>query len=150
MSDTEKPKDTNVLMPVWASMLSTSLKQTLVLSYLNKKFPGAIEEMAHEFNVLSNMLTIQPEVSEEVTKTLKGIPKTNLDNDPFRIISNEIMTDTVIQTLMLRYFVKSDPQMAAAMLEDFQLISQGLNLNDTVKARITASLSEFLPQQAEK
>jgi len=147
MSNTEKPEGTNVLMPVWASMLSTSLKQTLILSYLNKKFPGAIEEMSHEFNVLSNMLTIQPEVSEEVTKTLNGIPKMNLENDPFRIISNEIMTDTVIQTLMLRYFIKSDPKMAQAMLDDFQIILKGLELNETVKARITASLSEFLPKE---
>ncbi len=148
MSNKDKPEGTNILMPVWASMLSTSLKQTLILSYLNKKFPGAIEEMSHEFNVLSNMLTIQPEVSEEVTKTLKGIPKTNLENDPFRIISNEIMTDTVIQTLMLRYFIKSDPNMATAMLDDFQVILQGLDLNDTVKSRITASLSEFLPKES--
>jgi hypothetical protein len=142
----EKKKDEDVLMPVWASMLSVSLKQTLILSYLNKKFPGSIQTMSQEFATLSGMLDIQPEVKEDVTKTLRGLPKTNEENNPFRIISNEIMADTVIQTLMLRYFVKSDPDMAQAMLEDFQLVLAELELNDTVKERVITSLSEFLPE----
>lgn len=141
----EKGKDEDTLTPVWASMLSASLKQTLILSYLNKKFPGAIQAMSQEFATLSSMLDIQPEVKEDVTKTLDGLPQTNEENNPFRIISNEVMADTVIQTLMLRYFMKSDPDMARAMLEDFQLILAELDLNDTVRERVTTSLSEFLP-----
>lgn len=144
MSEKEKADDT--LMPVWASMLSASLKQTLILSYLNKKFPGAIQAMLQEFDTLSAMLDIQPEVKEDVTKTLDGLPKMNAENNPFRIISNEIMADTVIQTLMLRYFIKSNPDMAQAMLEDFQLILAELDLNDPIKERVTTSLSEFLPE----
>ncbi|NLC23102.1 hypothetical protein NB640_09135 [Oxalobacter vibrioformis] len=144
MSEKEKADDT--LMPVWASMLSASLKQTLILSYLNKKFPGAIQAMLQEFDTLSDMLDIQPEVKEDITKTLDGLPKMSEENNPFRIISNEIMADTVIQTLILRYFMKSNPDMARAMLEDFQLILAELNLNDPVKERVTTSLSEFLPE----
>ena len=146
MSEADKPKGTNALAPVWESMLSASLKQTLILSYLNRKFPGAIEEMAHEFGVLSGMLSIPPDAGEEVKKTLEGMPKTNRENEPFRILSNEIMADTVIQTLLLRYLMKSDPEMAQAMLADFQAISGMLELNETVKTRVTTSLSEFLPQ----
>lgn len=144
MSEKEKVDDT--LIPVWSSMLSASLKQTLILSYLNKKFPGAIQTMMQEFDTLSNMLDIQPEVKEDVAKTLDGLPKMNEENNPFRIISNEIMADTVIQTLMLRYFMKSNPDMAQAMLEDFQLILAELDLSDPVKERVTTSLSEFLPE----
>jgi|GEM_PF-2480534 len=143
----EKEKNEDALTPVWASMLSANLKQTLILSYLNKKFPGAVQLMSHEFTTLTGMLDIQKGVREEVTKTLDGLPKTNEENDPFRIISNEIMADTVIQTLMLRYFMKSDPDMARAMLDDFQLILTELDLNDTIRERITTSLSEFLPEQ---
>ena len=141
-------KEDASLQPVWASMLATSLKQTLVMSYLNKKFPGSIQAMSEEFAIISKMLTVQPEVEEDIAKTLAGLPKTSEENDPFRIISNEIMTDTIIQTLMLRYFIKSHPDMAQAMLDDFQLILGELDLNDVVKERVTSSLSEFLPGQA--
>lgn len=146
----EKGESENALTPVWASMLSASLKQTLILSYLNKKFPGAIQTMSQEFVTLSDMLDIQPEVKEDVTKTLGGLPKTNEANNPFRIISNEIMADTVIQTLMLRYFMKSDPGMAQVMLEDFQLVLAELDLNDAVRERVTTSLSEFLPEPSDQ
>lgn len=146
MSETDKPKGTDALMPVWESMLSASLKQTLILSYLNRKFPGAIEEMAHEFGILSGMLSIPHDAGEEVKKTLEGMPKTNRENEPFRILSNEIMADTIIQTLLLRYLMTSNPEMAQAMLEDFQAISGTLELNETVKTRVTTSLLEFLPK----
>lgn len=141
----EKEKEAESLQPVWTSMLSASLRQTLILSYLNKKFPGAIQDMSHEFAILSNMIAIQPEVREDVAKTLDGMPKTNEEDNPFRIISNEIMTETVIQTLMLRYLIKSNPDMAKAMLEDFRLVLTELELNETVKERVASSLSEFLP-----
>lgn len=146
MSETDKPKGTNMLTPIWESMLSASLKQTLILSYLNKKFPGAIEEMAHEYSILSGMLAIPPDAGEEVKKTLEGMPKTNRENEPFRIISNEIMAGTVIQTLLLRYLIKSDTEMAQAMLADFQSVSGMLELNETVRTRVITALSEFLPQ----
>lgn len=134
----------DVLAPVWASMLSNSLKQTLVLSYLNKKFPGSIQEMTNEFGILSKMLSITPEVEQDINKTLTSLPVTKAENNPFRIISNEIMSDTLIQTLMLRYFIKLHPDMAKSMLEDFQLILPELDVNDTVKERVSSSLSEFL------
>ena len=142
----EKGKEDDRLLPVWASMLSASLKQTLILSYLNKKFPGAVQAMRQEFDTLAAMLDIQPEVREDVTKTLDGLPKMNEENNPFRIISNEIMADTVIQTLMLRYFIRSHPDMAKAMLEDFQAILDELDLSDAVRERVTTSLSEFLAE----
>lgn len=145
MSKTAALKEANALTPVWESMLSASLKQTLILSYLNRKFPGAIEEMAHEFGILSGMLSIPPDAGEEVKKTLEGMPKTNRENEPFRILSNEIMADAIIQTLLLRYLIKSDPEMAQAMLADFQTIAGSLELNETIITRVTASLSEFLP-----
>jgi len=138
-------QETSILESVWASMLSTNLKQTLILSYLNKKFPGSIQEMEDEFAIISRMLTIQPEVEKEIAKTLSGLPKTNIVNNPFRIISNEIMTDTVIQTLMLRYFIRSNPGMANDMLEDFQLILTELDLNEAVTERVTTALKEFIP-----
>ena len=137
-------QETSILESVWATLLSTSLKQTLILSYLNKKFPGSIQEMEDEFSIISRILAIQPDVEQDIAKTLSGLPKTNIVNNPFRIISNEIMTDTVIQTLMLRYFIKSNPGMAADMLEDFQLILAELELNDAVTERVTTSLREFM------
>lgn len=140
-------KEEDTLQSVWASMLGTSLKQTLILSYLNKKFPGSIQEISDEFTILSQMLPLQPEVQHDITKFLSGLPKTNEENNPFRIISNEIMAETVVQTLMLRYFMKSHPDMAEAMLEDFQFILAELDLNEKVKERVTSSLSEFLPGQ---
>ena len=137
-------QETSILEAVWGTLLSTSLKQTLILSYLNKKFPGSIQEMEDEFSVISKILAIQPDVEEDIAKTLSGLPKTSLVNNPFRIISNEIMTDTVIQTLMLRYFIRTNPGMASDMLEDFQLILAELDLNPAVTERVTTSLREFI------
>lgn len=147
MSESNQESNSDVLTPIWASMLSTSLKQTLILSYLNKKFPGSIEDMTQEFGILKGMLNIQPEVQEDVSKVLTGMPKTNTDNDPFRIISNEILSDTIIQTLLIRYFVKTNPNIAVEMLNDFKLISGDLKLNDVVNSRVTSFLTDFLPDK---